>query len=772
MKTVLFLFLTLTLTTLFAQERKVLIIGIDGCRGDAIAAANAPHLDSLALAGFRCYQGNTHPPTWSATGWSTMLTGVWEQKHKAVDNSFTNNQFTTWPHFFARLNSVDPSLDLRSISHWAPINTAITTGADQELNLSTDQAVADAAVQLLQTGDPDVLFLQFDDVDHAGHAYGFLPTIANYTAAIDIVDQQVGQVIDAVRARPGDEQWMVVVTTDHGGNLSGHGGISFDEQRIFTFVSAPGIPAVERSAARDTITPPAHIAFSTGRHVRVASASPYQFGSAQDFTIECRVKMPTSWSGDPVFVGTKNWNSGLNPGWVLSTTTSGGNWKFNIGDGVDRIDLNGLPISDGQWHHLAVTCDRDGEVRIFQDGLLLRSAAMTTIGDVATALQLCIGQDGTTTYGTSLTGTVSDVRIWNVALPINTISSWSGKALNGGHPFQANLIGHWRLEEGSGGTIANQVSGAPTAQHFTNSASSAASWSVNTLHLVTTDLTRTPTQADLVPTIMGHLCIAIDPAWGYDGVSLVDACAPVDIAVRALLGGPYDAQSGSMNDGLRSAALLPSTEPYTSAGYTHRLKGGGEQMAPGVTDVAGPDAVVDWVVLEQRAGSDPSQVLSTATFLLQRDGDIVGPDGTSVPRWPVILGTHYLAVHHRNHGGVMSAVPLNFVAGTALSMDLSDPLTPVYGTEGGQVVNNVRVLWPGDVNGDGVIRYSGATNDRDAVLSAVGGSIPTNTVGGYRAEDVNLDGVVRYVGAGNDRDPILFTIGGSVPTAVRLVQVP
>ena len=88
---------------LLAQERKVLIIGIDGCRGDAILAANAPHLDSLAMAGFRCYQGNTHPPTWSATGWSSMLTGVWEQKHKAVDNSFTNNQFGSWPHFFAHL---------------------------------------------------------------------------------------------------------------------------------------------------------------------------------------------------------------------------------------------------------------------------------------------------------------------------------------------------------------------------------------------------------------------------------------------------------------------------------------------------------------------------------------------------------------------------------------------------------------------------------------------------------------------------------------------
>ncbi|HOY29974.1 MAG TPA: alkaline phosphatase family protein, partial [Flavobacteriales bacterium] len=145
------------------QERKVLIIGIDGCRGDALLAANAPNLQGLAAGGIASFEGNTRPPTWSATGWSTMLTGVWEQKHKAVDNSFTNNQFATWPHFFARLKSVDLSLDLRSISHWAPINTVITTQADQELNVTTDQAVADAAVALLQTGDADVIFLQFDD---------------------------------------------------------------------------------------------------------------------------------------------------------------------------------------------------------------------------------------------------------------------------------------------------------------------------------------------------------------------------------------------------------------------------------------------------------------------------------------------------------------------------------------------------------------------------------------------------------------------------------
>jgi hypothetical protein len=758
---------------LFAQQRKVLIIGIDGCRGDAILAANTPHLDSLAAAGIQSFQGNTHPPTWSATGWSTMLTGVWEQKHKAIDNSFTNNQFASWPHFFARLSAVDPSLDLRSISHWAPINTTITTGADQELSPTTDQAVADAAVDLLTTGDPDVLFLQFDDVDHAGHLYGFSPATPQYTAAIEVVDQQLGPILNAVRQRPADEDWMIIVTTDHGGNgLAGHGGITFDEQRIFTFVSGDGIDPAVRPADRDTITPSTAIVFAAGKHARVSNAAPYQFGTAQDFTIECRVKMPASWTGDPVFVGNKNWNSGLNPGWVLSTNTSGSTWKFNIGDGVDRIDLSGLPINDNQWHHIAVTCDRDGEVRIFQDGLLLRSGAMSIIGDVSTALQLCFGQDGTTTYGVSLTGTMADVRVWNAALPIETVSAWSGKPLNGAHPNAANLIGHWRMDEGSGGSLANQVNGAPSAQHYTSSSATSATWAANALPLITTDLTGTVTQADLVPTVLAYLCITNDPAWQLDGRSIIPVCAPVQVQVRTLLSGPYVALDGTMNDGLRSAGLVPVNEPYTALGYDHRMKGGSESTTNAVLTNAGPDAVVDWVVLEQRDAAEPTKVLATRSCLLQRDGDIVGEDGTSWPLWPLVLGSHHLAVHHRNHFGAMSLLPVAFSLSSATVLDLSDPATPVFGSQPMTQVGSARLHWAGDVLRDGTIKYTGAGNDRDPILLRVGGSVPTNTVSGYWPEDVNLDGAVKYTGAGNDRDPVLITIGGTTPTVTRTEQLP
>jgi len=82
------------------------------------------------------------------------------------------------------------------------------------------------------------------------------------------------------------------------------------------------------------------------------------------------------------------------------------------------------------------------------------------------------------------------------------------------------------------------------------------------------------------------------------------------------------------------------------------------------------------------------------------------------------------------------------------------------------------VLWSGNCLPDATLRYTGDGNDRDPILVAIGGIIPTNTTAGYLITDVNMDGRVRYVGATNDRDPILTNIGGIIPTNTRTQQLP
>ncbi|MBK7083770.1 MAG: hypothetical protein IPH53_03515 [Flavobacteriales bacterium] len=246
----------------------------------------------------------------------------------------------------------------------------------------------------------------------------------------------------------------------------------------------------------------------------------------------------------------------------------------------------------------------------------------------------------------------------------------------------------------------------------------------------------------------------------------------LSVAPRVMLGGAYDSGTQTMNDMLRAAALLPLLEPYTSLGYPHSGGGGGEMVAPALMDSTGNNAIVDWVIVELRSANDPATVLASRSALVQRDGDVVAVDGSSSVPFQLPLGDYHVAIRHRNHLGVMTAAPFALSALPTM-IDLIDPAMITYGTNARKEVNGAMVLWPGNANPDGIVKYAGANNDRDAVLQVIGGSPPTNTLlNVYDTADINLDGAVKYMGSDNDRDIILQTIGGSVPTATRTQQLP
>lgn len=87
-----------------------------------------------------------------------------------------------------------------------------------------DKQAADEAVKYLADGDPAVLFVYFGHVDNTGHGYGFHPKSPKYTNAIEEADAHLGRVLEAIEKRGTrkQEDWLVVVTTDHGGKGRGH----------------------------------------------------------------------------------------------------------------------------------------------------------------------------------------------------------------------------------------------------------------------------------------------------------------------------------------------------------------------------------------------------------------------------------------------------------------------------------------------------------------------------------------------------------------------
>lgn len=270
-----------------AAERapKLLLIGVDGARIDALRAADTPMLDALAAEGALIapvrIQGARYSAsdTISGPGWSSILTGVWADKHGVDDNRFADPRFDAYPHFFRRIKSSNPDALTISLVSWAPIDEFIVANADIREALELDAAVGDddpaallaaerrrdermagRAASLLASEDPTAMFVYFHQVDAAGHAIGYGPEIPEYISAIGTVDSLIGRLLAALRARPSyaREDWLVLVTTDHGGAGRGHGAGHGDPNVASSFIiSSEPAHAAARNAAIVDIVPTA-----------------------------------------------------------------------------------------------------------------------------------------------------------------------------------------------------------------------------------------------------------------------------------------------------------------------------------------------------------------------------------------------------------------------------------------------------------------------------------------------------------------------------------
>lgn len=267
-------------TVASATQPRVLLIGLDGTRAAGLQLANTPNMDAVIAEGFVTYDAVTNDVSLSGPGWASMLTGVWCDKHGVVDNdaSWANSKFDQFPHLLFYAEQANPALNTASVSHWAPINSEIVCAdesggdcvADHVLSVATDAEVRDEVVRLLSDEDPHFLFMQFDDIDHAGHGDltdggsdvgGFCPHGGgdpaggnqggvctagdfnqNYLDTIEITDGYIGDIVTALKARPNyvAENWLIISSPDHGGAgtvKNQHGFPTAQEMRTF-FVSS------------------------------------------------------------------------------------------------------------------------------------------------------------------------------------------------------------------------------------------------------------------------------------------------------------------------------------------------------------------------------------------------------------------------------------------------------------------------------------------------------------------------------------------------------
>ncbi|MCU0333697.1 MAG: hypothetical protein MUF62_01455 [Chitinophagaceae bacterium] len=270
------------------------------------------------------------------------------------------------------------------------------------------------------------------------------------------------------------------------------------------------------------------------------------------------------------------------------------------------------------------------------------------------------------------------------------------------------------------------------------------------------------------------------------------------VTPKIFLQGAYNNTTGLMNDLLRNSGaysantlpasnVLPSSDPYRNAPYNTAFAHVNNSVPEAVTapsvfnDLTNPENnIVDWVFVELRNISSPTQapVVQTRSVLVQRDGDLVDVDGVSPVYFKnVDAGSYAVSVRHRNHNGMSSnpasAISLNL---TNTTYDFTTAATTgIFGTANTNyaVQNSRNMLFAGNGNSNANVRYSGAANDKDFILSAgLSGNAATVLSNQYNALDYNMNRVVRYGGAANDKDFLLATPLGGNGSTIRNQSLP
>lgn len=239
-------------------EKKAIIIGYDGCRADVLtemqsenSAISALIKDgasiNLAYCGGVNYPAPNTQDTSTAPGWCSILTGVWADKHGITANDITKSLeyktlltslvedkvidsstfITKWKGHFDRKNATY----LQEKEYCEKNNLAVAFN-----RCKNDEASYKFTLEEIGKKDcADFIFVIYEPTDSTGHNYGFTINNPRYKEAFKTADKYGYDTLNAIKNREtyDTEDWLIIVTSDHGGIGTDHGGASIQERMTF-----------------------------------------------------------------------------------------------------------------------------------------------------------------------------------------------------------------------------------------------------------------------------------------------------------------------------------------------------------------------------------------------------------------------------------------------------------------------------------------------------------------------------------------------------------
>lgn len=517
------------------SARKVLLIAIDGAVGTEVQKIMPTNMAEMIKTSKYTWNGLSDVESNDASTWTSMVTGVSSKNHKILDNSFRPKANPSDPHatatftptFLYRIMENRPEYSTVAISPSNEIVNRLLIEAGTKIVAANDQVVRDSAVYQLEKTNPNVVIAHFDEVNKAGVQSGFSADNPVYKAAVDKVDGYIGDLLKAIKQRPDydKEEWLVVVTSNHGGVNQSYGGPSLKERTTFSIFYNPSFKSLELKS--DLVNSVRFFGYDgvgsnpSGVRAQAVDAAGDYNPNTGAITIEAKIKFNKNANGEykyfvPPFLSKTANRSGSTIGWCFLRNDK--DIELYVANGSAKIDLKAVDVgNDGLWHTITGVIAFTGTqyiVKFYVDGTLSAEGSLAGTVPIISPAPLVLGYWPTVFTDQFVDMSMANVRIWKKELSPAVIKSNVCEAdVLATHPDYASLVGYWPADDGDN-TFRNKVTGKP---NFT--LSGAFNYSVTNMNSVCEAKASDILVGNVDITSQVFYWLKIDPpvVWGLEG---------------------------------------------------------------------------------------------------------------------------------------------------------------------------------------------------------------------------------------------------------------
>lgn len=459
-------------------KRRVLWINIDGAVGQ-IVKNNMPTTIKAMLPSskytFEALSDNRileEDGAEDAINWTTLLTGMSAATHKVQDNSYIpdldvdpNNpdqKVAYYPNIITLITESYPNAKTLCITPYRNLNGNMLNNTYRTITSTSDEESRDLITASIENEDMNFSLVSFTGMLEAGKSDGFTASNATYLEALNTIDGYIGDCLEAIKGREEAEKedWLVVITSGHGGKADGSwGGASQQERNALCIFYYDHYSSVEMKG--ETLY---GVLFDRNNSARLADPDQlYSAGEGRSLSVEFLARFELGPTG--------NYESGWEGmirkrSWSIHRQGTAVIFRMEPGEnGINAIQKNFTNIKDSRWHSYQLGIDAPTRTTknfvMLYDGEISLREGSNTAGYIEDTNDLEIGGTGVPTpyY-------IAELRIWDKMLDDKTYADLNSQLnIPSTHPQYKHLVGYWKFTPDQllddGNTFKNQIEGMP-----------------------------------------------------------------------------------------------------------------------------------------------------------------------------------------------------------------------------------------------------------------------------------------------------------------------